>query len=63
MAARNQNDARAASDSGKHAHEALARLEQMWGAQEFNSYVGRSDIKSRRDQIQQLREAPLSEGR
>jgi serine/threonine protein kinase/Tfp pilus assembly protein PilF len=52
MAARKQNDARAASDAGKHVNEALARLEQMWGSQEFNSYVGRSDIKSRRDQIQ-----------
>lgn len=51
MAARKQNDALSATEAGRHVNEAMARLENLWGSQEFQSYAARSDIKRRREQI------------
>jgi serine/threonine protein kinase/tetratricopeptide (TPR) repeat protein len=52
MAARKQNDTLSAIEAGKHANEAMARLEKLWGSQEFQSYAARSDIRRRQEQVQ-----------
>lgn len=54
QASAKQNDSAAARDAAQHAQQVLTTLEQKWGAEAFRGYVGRTDVKILRDQLERL---------